>query len=198
MTVGDSYGRQLEDNRRQLEAIYIYRTVGAHKQDINRTSILTLLTMDFICKICGNQYTDRSNLSRHGRTHRQARVECTCGQSFSRGDNLKRHQFMSKTCRALEDAAEETLVAEPSSKPSAIITSKNIDLDKVSDSSQNEESQNDDPHTVVKKLRHSETSRKNSHVATPQNIESSNDSSNADSASGDDNNIKLKRKSSKI
>src|SRR5271156_6333597 len=186
MTVGDSYGRQLEDNRRQLEAIYI-----GQLEDINRTSILTLSTMDFICKICGNKYTDRSNLSRHGRTHRQARVECTCGQSFSRGDNLKRHQFMSKTCRALEDAAEETLVAEPSSKPSAIITSENIDLDKVSDSSQNEESQNDDPQTVVKKLRHSETSRKNSHVATPQNIENS-DSLNEDSVSGDDN-IKLKR-----
>ena len=57
---------------------------------------------------------------------------------------------MSKTCRALEDAAEETLVAESPSKPSTIITSENIDLDELSESSQNEESQNDDPYTVVK------------------------------------------------
>src|SRR5271156_4608027 len=148
-------------------------------------------TMDFICKICSNKYSHQSSLSRHGRTHRCAKIQCECGRSFSRGDNLKQHQFLSKTCRALEDAAEETLVAESSSNPRIIITSENIDLDKVSDSSQNEESQNDDPHTVVKKLRHSETSRKNSHVATPQNIENS-DSLNEDSVSGDDN-IKLKR-----
>src|SRR5271156_341801 len=154
--------------------------------------------MDFICKICSNKYSHQSSLSRHGRTHRHAKIQCGCGRSFSRGDNLKQHQFLSKTCRSLEDAAEETLVAESSSKPSTIITSENIDLDKVSDLSQNEESQNDDPHTVVKKLRHSETSNRNSHVATPQNIESSNDSSNEESVSGDDNNVKLKRKSSKI
>src|SRR5271156_3986549 len=54
------------------------------------------------CKICGKTFTVQRYLSKHRRTHDQTKVQCPCGRSFSRRDNLKRHQFLSQTCRALE------------------------------------------------------------------------------------------------
>src|SRR5271156_6146137 len=56
------------------------------------------------CKICGKTFTVQRYLSKHRRTHDQTKVQCPCGRSFSRRDNLKRHQFLSQTCRALEES----------------------------------------------------------------------------------------------
>src|SRR5438477_9187322 len=72
--------------------------------------------MDFIYKTCGKSYKFQSSLSRHGRIHKALRVVCNCGISFSRQDSLRRHQFLSITCRALENAEENvhnTLQATP-------------------------------------------------------------------------------------
>jgi len=62
--------------------------------------------MDLVCKICAKAFKFQSGLSRHGRTHKQLALKCDCGLVFSRQDNLKRHQFMSPTCRTLEKAEE--------------------------------------------------------------------------------------------
>ena len=62
--------------------------------------------MDLVCKICAKAFKFQSGLSRHGRTHKQLALKCDCGLVFSRQDNLKRHQFMSPTCRTLETAEE--------------------------------------------------------------------------------------------
>src|SRR5271156_1521576 len=67
------------------------------------------------CNTCGKTFSLLSNRSRHGRAHKQTKVQCPCGRSFSRRDNLKRHQFLSATCRALEDAATQTVDDSPQS-----------------------------------------------------------------------------------
>ena len=73
--------------------------------------------MEFICKTCSKSFKFQSCLSRHGRIHKALRVMCACGLSFSRRDSLKRHQFMSPTCRALEQACEPgTFKSDDSSK----------------------------------------------------------------------------------
>src|SRR5438477_10910568 len=62
--------------------------------------------MEHVCKICGKSFKHGSSLSRHGRIHKALRIVCGCGLSYSRRDNLRRHQFLSITCRALENAEE--------------------------------------------------------------------------------------------
>jgi hypothetical protein len=56
------------------------------------------LTMAFICKICEKSYKYQSGVSRHGRTHRQSIIHCSCGLPFTRRDNLKRHQRFLNCC----------------------------------------------------------------------------------------------------
>ena len=60
--------------------------------------------MEFICKTCSKSFKFQSSLKRHGRIHNAFSVKCDCGLSFSRRDSLRRHQFMSQTCGALENA----------------------------------------------------------------------------------------------
>jgi Zinc finger, C2H2 type len=64
--------------------------------------------MDLICKICNKVFKGQSSLSRHGRIHKGLKETCACGLSFSRRDSLKRHQIMSKTCKALEQASDDS------------------------------------------------------------------------------------------
>ena len=73
-----------------------------YEKGINKDTIGMYSTMDLICKICAKKFKFQSGLSRHVRTHRHVTVQCRCGVSFSRWDNMKRHQIMSLTCGALD------------------------------------------------------------------------------------------------
>ena len=66
--------------------------------------IKMFLNTDLVCKVCAKAFKFQSGLSRHARTHNKLTVNCDCGLVFSRKDNLKRHQLMSTSCRALEFA----------------------------------------------------------------------------------------------
>src|SRR5258708_29774827 len=81
----------------------VFFQLRGHGEGINEAAVDMLLTMDLVCKTCGKTFKFQSSLSRHGRTHRQVMVQCACGLSFSRRDNLRRHQFMSRTCKALDE-----------------------------------------------------------------------------------------------
>jgi len=84
--------------------------------------------MEFICKTCCKSFKFQGSLSRHGRIHKALRVMCDCGLSFSRRDSLNRHQLMSQSCRALEQAhALGTFKSDDSSK------SADIELPKYND-----------------------------------------------------------------
>src|SRR3981189_1887538 len=99
--------------------------------------------MDLDCKTCGKKFKCPSNLSRHGRIHKALRVKCDCGLSFSRKDNLRRHQFMSLTCRALENAADNP--KEFSTQTPALVPG---------DSSQNEDKIERSSDEVIVKRKH--------------------------------------------
>jgi Zinc finger, C2H2 type len=50
--------------------------------------------MDFICKTCNKSFNTRTSLWRHGQIHKEVRIKCPCGLTFSRRDSLNRHQLM--------------------------------------------------------------------------------------------------------
>ena len=75
--------------------------------------------MEFICKTCSKSFNSRSTLSRHVRIHKSLRVTCECGLSFSRRDNLNRHQESSSTCKINEtEQATPSDDSETDSEPS--------------------------------------------------------------------------------
>src|ERR1700727_1558664 len=55
--------------------------------------------MDFICKTCNKSFNTRTSLWRHGQIHKEVRIKCHCGLTFSRRDSLNRHQLMLCTAR---------------------------------------------------------------------------------------------------
>src|SRR5271167_2558142 len=82
------------------------RLYRGYTEGINKEPVDSKLIMDRACKICGKKFSFQSSLSRHGRSHKQVRVQCPCGIWFSRKDNLKRHQFTSQKCKALEESTK--------------------------------------------------------------------------------------------
>ena len=107
--------------------------------------------MDLICKTCSKKFKFQSSLSRHERIHRQLMVQCSCGVSFSRGDNLKRHQFTSKNCRANENAVESSFTParknEDKTESDSLASTnsdKQADVDSNADDMKSEKSDSED------------------------------------------------------
>jgi len=107
--------------------------------------------MDFICKTCDKHFSLQSNLSRHCRTHKQLVVNCICGKSFYRSDNLKRHQLLSRTCRALE--CTSIIDTSKSDQASNATNSKQIDkFEHVSKEASVETEKDEDDESVSDEL----------------------------------------------
>ena len=108
-------------------------------------------TMEFICKTCSKSFKFQSCLSRHGRIHKALRVMCACGLSFSRRDSLKRHQFMSRSCRALEQACEpgtfksddSTKTADPQLPKSNVENSSRLSMNAFTQTEKHEDIKSD-------------------------------------------------------
>src|SRR6266853_6359182 len=66
------------------------------------------------CNICDKTFKFPSGLSRHRNIHEEDyKVKCECGSTFSRSDNLKRHQLKCIPTPTSQDESVSDFVDQP-------------------------------------------------------------------------------------
>ena len=156
--------------------------------------------MDLVCKTCGKSFKCHANLSRHGRIHKDLRVVCRCGLSFSRRDNLNRHQIMSLTCKALENVDDEETpsdtIGQTIPAPNKSTESEGHERDNTAKEVLDILKSDDSSKAIESELRISNTENSSNigkdaftqteQVSDTESVSDNDDMSNTDDLSGDD------------